>query len=74
MSSTGVTFKVSIVHSSLGEKETLRRHFQIENISFTLKATRYFIRLLEQEHWQSMYVCMYVNLYLNTGNHQLSLS
>ena len=21
-----------------------------------------------------MYVCMYVNLYLNTGNHQLSLS
>ena len=38
MSSTGVTsvtFKVSVVHSSPGEKETLRRHFQIENISFT---------------------------------------
>ena len=28
---------------------------------------------LRKCHMQ-MYVCMYVNLYLNTGNHQLSLS
>ena len=27
-----------------------------------------------RQPYNSLYVCMYVNLYLNTGNHQLSLS